>query len=45
MLRKLTHSVLNAYGKNMERYESWVVKENGIVIDQWKSDRSKRRNW
>ena len=31
MLRKLAHSVLNAYGKNMERYESWIVKESGLL--------------
>ena len=31
MLRKLAHSVLKVYGKNMERYESWVVIESEVL--------------
>ena len=50
MLRKLAHSVLKVYGKNMERYENWVVTESevaksNIPKSQWESNRSKRRNW
>ena len=31
LLRKLAHSVLKVYGKNMERYESWFATESEVL--------------